>query len=449
MTVRQKGSVVLGVLLVAAGCAYFAAARAVDQSVRDGRFLRLISGKTATKLGGSECGYLPIARRGLKLRSAGILVRGRPPHHLVELSAINLQARCSLRKLWQSKLTIPRLEASQLQAAFGEAAAAQLEKILPARPNLEPADDTESPIQIDIRETDIAQTDILWGDTVDSIGALKGVNTRFVTKDRGIDIFARGGTFQQTGWPGLAVDALHFNWSKSKLIVKSADLSMGSPKDFSVTGEFVFGEHGSMKLHLTSKKSPAEPLVMGYWKGKFDGILDSETDLEKGFEPGNKVRATGIVSFSRATVHDVDVLKKVATVTAHPRFEKPKIDILRFHYMWTGDRLEISEFEAEVRGLCRLEGKFTIENKGIDGDFKIGAAPDVLDALPGAREEVFTESRKGYLWTSLKLDGPAGHPREDLKPRLIAAAQKHFAKGLLAPILKSGDALIEQLKNIY
>ena len=90
-----------------------------------------------------------------------------------------------------------------------------------------------------------------------------------------------------------------------------------------------------------------------------------------------------------------------------------------------------------------------MENKDIDGKFKIAAAPDVVDTLPGAREEVFTESRDGYLWTTLKIDGPSSHPREDLKPRLIAAAQKHFTSGLLAPIFKPGKAAINLLQEIY
>lgn len=159
--------------------------------------------------------------------------------------------------------------------------------------------------------------------------------------------------------------------------------------------------------------------------------------------------ASGQLDFSRATVHDVDVLTKIAAVTRHPQFEKPQIDILRFRYRWSGSRLEVSGFEAEAKGLCRLEGDFSIENENIDGNFKVGAAADVVDALPGAREKVFTESHDGYLWATLRLSGPAKHPREDLKQRLITAAEEHFAKGLLAPILKPGKGLIDLLQQIY
>jgi hypothetical protein len=449
MTRRSKGLIALGFTFALSGGVYFAANRALDRVVREESFLRLISRKTAVKLGASECGYLPPARLGLSLRSAGILVRGRPPHHLVELSAINLQAQCSLRNLWQRKMTIPRLEASQLQAAYGEAAAAQLQKILPGQPNLEPAQDTESLVHIDIRETDIARTDVYWGATPEAVGGLTAVNARFFTKDHGLDIFSRGGTFKQTGWPALSVDELHFNWTKPKLIVKSAYLSLGRPKDFTVTGQFDFGEHGSMQLHLSSKQAPAEPFVTGYWKGKFDAVVDSESDLTKQFERDARVNAAGELNFSRALVHDVQALKQIAAVTRHPQFEKPKIDILRFHYRYIGDRIEVSSLEAETKGLCRIEGHFSLENKNIEGSFKVGAAEDVVDAIPGAREEVFAESHDGYLWTTLTLSGPAHHPHEDLKQRLVTAAQNHFGKGLLAPIFKPGKELIDLLQEIY
>jgi hypothetical protein len=438
-------------LIVLAVCAggYFAATRALDHLVRDGAFPRMISRKTAVKLDADSCGYLPIAWRGMLIRSDGVVARGKPPHSLVELNATNLRAHCSLKNLWQRKWTITLLEASHLEAAFGPAAAGQLTKILPRQPDLEPAIDTSSPLNLDIRETDIARTDIFWGATPDSVGGLKEVQSRFFPKDHGLEIFGRGGTFHQTGWPDLDVAELQIDWAKFKLVVKSAFLSIGQPKNISVTGLFEFGEHGSMKLHLSSKQAPAEPFIKGFWRGRFEGVIDSESDLEKQFVPDARVNASGELNFSRAAVHDVQALKQIAVVTRHPQFEKPKIDILRFRYRLSGDRLEVSNFEGEIRGLLRLEGEFSIDHGEIDGRFKVGAAPEVIDALPGAREKVFTESHDGYLWTTLRLSGLAKHPREDLKERLVAAAKEHFAKGLLGSLFKPGKDVINLLQEIY
>ena len=449
MRPERKLALLIGIVLVFVGTIYFAASRTVDRVIRSEGFLRFISEKTAVKLGVSECGYLPPARRGMSVHSAGILANGRPPHHLTALSAVNLHASCSLENLWQRKFTIRRLQASHLQAAYGDAAATHLVRSLPADPKLEAERKTESLLNIDIRETDIDQTDVYWGASAENLGALKSVSSRFFPKGHGLDIFGRGGTFQQTGWPELKIDDLRFNWLAPKLIVESAFLSLGRPNNLSVTGEFDFGEHGSMQLHLSSRQAPAETLVTGFWKGKFNAVIDSESDLTKKFEPDAKVNASGDLNFSQAVLHDVEALKQLAVLTRHPQFERPKIDILRFHYRYTGNQLEVSKFVAETKQLCRLEGEFLLENKNINGDFKIGAAPDVVDTLPGAREKVFTESHDGYLWTRLHLSGPAHHPHEDLKERLVAAAQEHFAKGILGPLFKTGKPLIELLEEIY
>jgi hypothetical protein len=336
-----------------------------------------------------------------------------------------------------------------LQAAFGPAAAAQLQKILPRQPDLLPAIDTNSPLNLDIRETDIARTDLYWGATPESVGRLREVQSRFFPKDHGLDVFGRGGTFHQSGWPDLSVDEFHLSWAKPALVVKSAFLSIEQPRNISITGGFEFGEHGSMKLHLSSKQAPAGPFVTGYWRGKFDGVVDSESDLEKQFESNAKVTAVGELNFSRSAIHDVQALKQIAVVTRHPQFERPKIEVLRFRYRLAGDRLEVSNFEGEMRGLCRLEGEFSLEHGDIDGKFKVGVAPDVVETIPGAREKVFTESRGDYLWTEMRLSGPAHHPREDLKERLVAAAQEHFTKGILGSLFKPGKGVIDLLQQIY
>jgi len=148
-------------------------------------------------------------------------------------------------------------------------------------------------------------------------------------------------------------------------------------------------------------------------------------------------------------VHDVATLDSIAALTRHPEFAHLKLSELRGRYKWIGTRLEVTDLRLEEKKLFRVEGDFVIEDKQIEGTFQRGATADVLNAIPGAGEKVFTEARNGYFWTSLKLSGPLKHPREDLKQRLVAAAEEQFAKGFLAPLLKPGKGLPELLKTIY
>ncbi len=41
------------------------------------------------------------------------------------------------------------------------------------------------------------------------------------------------------------------------------------------------------------------------------------------------------------------------------------------------------------------------------------------------------------------------HPREDLKQRLLAAAEKQLAKDFLAPIFRPGRVMLEMLNALY
>jgi len=56
--------------------------------------------------------------------------------------------------------------------------------------------------------------------------------------------------------------------------------------------------------------------------------------------------------------------------------------------------------------------------------------------------------KEGYLWTKLTLSGTPERLRNDLKPRLVRAAQNHFAKGLLAPIFKPGQTIIQAIEEL-
>ena len=448
MKKRKKwiiGALIAGAILTAG---YFATCSALDHFLKKGTLARLIGRKTAVKLG-ADAGYLPFLWRGLSVRSDGLLVRGKPPHGLTEMSAANLRAYCTLQNLWQRKWTIRRLQASHLEVAFGQAAATQLERILPREPELQPQIETSSPLDLDIRETFIPRADMFWGENPDMVGGLKDVETRFYPKDHNLDCFGRGGTFRQTGWPDLKVDKLHLYYAKPKLTVQTAVFTLGSPQNINVSGEFDFGPAWGMHLQLRATQAPARNFIKGYWQGKLEGIFDSENDLDKKSEPGSKVDATGVIRFTRGIVRNVEALKQIAAVTRHPQFEQPKIDVLAMHYRWNGSRLEVSQFEVETKGLMRVEGDFVIKNENIEGQFKVGVAPDVAESIPGAREKVFTSSRGSYLWTSMKLEGPVKHPREDLKQRLVTAAGEHFAKGFLAPILKPGKGLLQMLNAIY
>ncbi len=385
------------------------------------------------------------------MRSDGLLVRGKPPTGLTELRATNIRAACSLRDLWQRKFVIKRLQADRLEVAYGPAAAEKLTAALSAEPTLQPQVERPSPFKVEIRETIVQQMSVFWGSKPEAVGGLHEVLAKFYPNGRNLDGVGTGGTFQQTGWPELRVVRVETHYAKPKIEIRSGRFAIGRKEDISVTGELDLkeGGGGAMHLQVRAKGAPAAPFLRGFWRGKFDATIDGESKIDQEFKPGGKASAEGRLKFSGAEVHDVAALDRIAALTRHPEFAHLKLSELSGRYRWTGPRLEVTDLQIESKKLFRIEGRFTIEEKEIDGTFQIGASADVLDAIPGAREKVFTEARDGYFWTSMKLSGPLKHPREDLKERLVAAAKEKLAEGLLAPLFKPGEAVLGLLDALY
>lgn len=422
--VQRKWALGLGTLLGLVVIGYFVVAAVVDHFLNDGGLARALGKKTGVILK-ADAGYLPLFWRGLTVRSDGLLVRGKRPEGLQEMQAQNIRAACSLRGLWQRKFVIQRLTADHLEAAFGKAAAQELKPLLPREPELQPPEDTPSPFKLVISETIIRQLDLFWGDKPEAIGGIRGALVKFYPDGSDLNALATDGTLE----------------------LRSAHFAIGKEEDMTATGFFDFleGGGGGMQVKLQATKVPAEPFLKGFWKGKFAGQFDGETQLEKKFEPGAKASAKGSLKFLEAELHDVPTLDKVAALTRHPQFAHLKLEELSGRYEWTGSRLKVTELRVEAKKLIRVEGSLTIADEQIDGDLQIGATADVLDAIPGAREKVFTHAHDGYFWTSLKLSGPLKHPHEDLKHRLVAAAEEQLAKGFLAPLLKPGKAILDLL----
>ena len=49
----------------------------------------------------------------------------------------------------------------------------------------------------------------------------------------------------------------------------------------------------------------------------------------------------------------------------------------------------------------------------------------------------------------MTLSGPLNHPTDDLKPRLLAALEKHVALGLLMPVLKPAKVARDVIQLIF
>ena len=169
--------------------------------------------------------------------------------------------------------------------------------------------------------------------------------------------------------------------------------------------------------------------------------------MRKDLDTEEPVAVSGALKLTDGVLQELAALDKIAALTRHPRFRRLPLHVVRARFSYAQGTLKVTDFRAESEGLICVEGSFTVEKKRIRGRFQLGVSPDVAESIPGARESVFTKAHEGYVWTPVRLRGPLESPRDDLKPRLVKAAEAQIAKTLLAPLIVPGREILEQLRR--
>jgi hypothetical protein len=199
---------------------------------------------------------------------------------------------------------------------------------------------------------------------------------------------------------------------------------------------------------VTLKECPIAPFLSAEQRSKLDGQFHANARIAKDKSDEHGARSNGTIKVDSAVLKNVDVLKKVADFTGHAEIAQMKVTSVTADYDWKFPTLTVRNFAFESRGVATVRGEFVIKDNRLDGEFELGVAPEIVDKFPGAREEVFRRNADGYLWTDLVLSGPPNNLHDNLKGRLVRAVQDHFAKGLLAPIFKPGQTIIEAIEEL-
>jgi hypothetical protein len=237
-------------------------------------------------------------------------------------------------------------------------------------------------------------------------------------------------------------------YAKPELRIDEGSLTFGGASSISVLGNFRFEQPAAFDLNLTFAHCPVAPFLSEAQRSKFEGEFDGTTRLQKEIGRTESVRAVGSIAIAKAILQDVEALQRVANFTGRRELARLPINQIKADYDWNSPALTVKNFVLESNQLVIVKGEFTMKEKKIEGEFQVGLSPDVVEKFPGARDEVFVRSEEGYLWTKLTLSGTPEHLRNDLKPRLVRAAQNHFAKGLLVPIFKPGQTIIQAIEEL-
>lgn len=443
---RWIGAAATVVVILTLG-GYFGSQFVISRMLETRGLRKLISGKTAKVL---DCdgGYLPLEANGRSVWSDGFLGKAQPPRTLTELRASSLWARSSLSELWRAKWRINVLHVRHLQAAYGGEAAKHIDRSEFAPPELYPPSKTNSPLELDIRVMDVTELDLYWGTTAESGGAFQHVHTQFFPRKPDLVVHGDGGTFRQAKWPEAHLQQCKLFYSKPNLRVDDAVLDIGGKGTISVVGNFVFAGEQTLDLQLTLNHCSIAPFFQKPDEAKLEGEFSAAVHLQKDASQKESARAIGSVETTRAMLQKIATLEKIAAFTGRKEMAHLPVDRFKADYDWNWPTLTVKNLIFESKDLIIFQGEFVFKDQKVDGEFQLGVSPELVDKFPGAREEVFTRADRGYLWTTITLTGPLNKLRDNLKPRLVKAAQDHFAKGLLAPILKPGKSIIETIEEL-
>jgi hypothetical protein len=427
--------------------AYFGTGYLVSRALEIRGLRKLLSEKTG-KILDASAGYFPLRSHGLSVTSGGFMAKAFPPRALTEMRAARLRAHCNLNELWHGRWKIETLSVAHLQAAYGEDAALHLDRREFVDPELLPPSQKESPIKVDLRRLDVARLDLFWGTTAEAGGEFKDVHAQFFPRDHDLVVHAEGGTFRQAKFPAAQVRQVKLFFAKPDLRVDEAALTLDGKGAITVAGHIHFEAQQSFDLQLGFTQCAVAPFLSPQQQEQFEGELDGSAHIQKDQTQTESARAVGAIQISKAILQNIAALQKVAAFTGRKEIARMPIQKINGEYDWNSPTLTVRNFSLESNELVVLEGEFTMKNRNINGEFQLGVAPDVVEKFPGARDEVFKRSARGYLWTDLSLSGTLDNLRDNLKPRLLRAAQNHFARGLLAPIFKPGQNVIQAIEAL-
>jgi hypothetical protein len=386
-----------------------------------GAYLRSESfrGFLAQRIGKSlraEVAVAPLHFTGLDFYGEGLRARGASGATFGDLHVEGVRAELSLRRFFDRVWQVDSLHAERVQLSLDAPPTAAAPE-LPGSPASSGSVARSSwlPNRVEVARADVRDLQLLWAG-----GSLRGLAAEFSPQEGGWRIIGAGGRVEHRGQPPLEVQSLRLLYRAPALFVQSAELRPAGGGAIRVTGDVHRDQ--ALQLHAEFDGIALEPLLGEDWRMKLQGKAAGEVDIRSPLPARGAPEVRGTIRLLDGDLTALPVLDQIAVFTRTQQFRRLKLTRATADFEHTGQRLEVRNLVAESARLMRIEGRCTIERDILDGTFQVGVTASSLQWLPGSQERVFTESRDGYLWTSMRLTGPVSNPTDDLTARLATAA---------------------------
>ncbi len=243
----------------------------------------------------------------------------------------------------------------------------------------------------------------------------------------GLALSGSHGTLVVSGLPDFRVEKFAARVDGEALVIDDMSLSFYEKAALTGRGEVVFrtrDEPGKMRIAYKVRNLDVKDIVDEDWKQKMSGRIRGDFSV-MGTRDG--LVHGGTLTLDEGVLEALPVLENIATYTNMNRFRRLILDGAEMRYSYRDGMMHVESVKLHSSDLLRIEGAAKVADGEIDGEFFLGVTPGTLKWLPGAHKRVFTMERSGegyagYVWTTMKVTGPVGGPREDLSARLLEAA---------------------------
>jgi hypothetical protein len=287
----------------------------------------------------------------------------------------------------------------------------------------------------------IRDVQLAWGG-----GGLNGASIHAAPVDGGWRIEGTGGRIVQLGLPPIDVVNARLVRKDKSVFIQEARLRQNGG-ELALSGEIISKDKADLLVNLANIH--VTPLLAEDWRAKLHGYLSGELRIQipLGETAPMKPTIAGKLQLEKGVLEALPVLNKIAEYLRTDRFRRVELSQASANVRYDTQGLRIDNLVLESKQLIAIRGGLTYINGQIDGTFDVGITPGPLQWIPGSQTKVFTTQRDGYVWAPMRVTGPPGNLKEDLSPRLIAAAGGAVVEKVESTATQAVDSAVENAKK--
>jgi|GEM_PF-960630 len=387
-------------------------------------FRQLLGHVTSQQLK-ARCEYAPFHFAGFSVNTDNFKAQGTAKAAFSSLELTKIHTALVIGGLMHKSLEIDEVSIGRLQVSLGHTGAPPVPEseigVEPEQPK--PASPSHfgwiTP-KLDLRKVVVHDTNVLWGENTPQAGAVKG--TEVTVKPDGDDawnVLLQSGTVSQKGGPDLNLDHVKVRYQGPVVTIQEGLFKLSAGGNIAVNGEVNTEKHLDVQVKVTAL--PLKPFLPPDVQAKLRGTLFADVKVSGPMPVVNPPEVSGSGHLENGDIEGIAALDFIAKLTRSPQFRKIKLHQASADFIYSGQKVTVSNIVVESKGLVSVEGGFTINNSNINGTFQIGLPHDLVKWLPGLEARVFTSARGNYRWTTMHLTGPLKSPKEDLSGRIALA----------------------------